>query len=98
MAKPFLKRVAKTFFILLNILLSALFLAGANIQYFQPSRWWIIGLLAISLPYLILSLVIFFVVWLLTRSGWFLLPVISLAIGWHAVQNILPFNSSQKFK
>lgn len=98
MAKPFLKRVAKTFFILLNILLSALFLAGANIQYFHPSRWWFVGLLAISLPYLILLLVIFFVSWLLIRSGWFLLPLITLAFGWRAIQNIIPFNYSSKFK
>ena len=98
MAKPFLKRVTKTFFILLNILLSALFLAGANIQYFQLPRWWFVGLLAISLPYLILALAIFLVLWLLTRSGWFLLPVITLAIGWQAVQNILPFNYTSTFK
>ncbi|MEP6594290.1 MAG: endonuclease/exonuclease/phosphatase family protein [Ginsengibacter sp.] len=98
MAKPFLKRVAKTFFILLNILLSALFLAGANIQYFHPSLWWFVGLLALSLPYLILLLFIFFMFWLLTRSAWLLLPAFTLAFGWPAIQNIIPFNYSSEFK
>jgi endonuclease/exonuclease/phosphatase family metal-dependent hydrolase len=97
MAKPFLRRVTKTFFILSNILISALFLAGANIQYFQPSRWWLVGLVAIALPYLILLHVGFFLLWLLTRSAWFLLPVITLATGWHAVRNIIPFNYDSKF-
>jgi endonuclease/exonuclease/phosphatase family metal-dependent hydrolase len=98
MAKPFLKRVTKTFFILLNILLSVLFLTGANIQYFHPSHWWFIGLLAISLPYLILALIIFFVCWLLARSAWFILPIVTLVVGWHAIQNVIPFNSSSNFK
>ena len=98
MAKPFLKRVTKTFFIILNILVSALFLAGANTQYFHPSLWWFVGLLALSLPYLILLLIIFFVSWLLTKSAWLLLPAITLAFGWNAIQNIIPFNYSSKFK
>src|SRR5436190_393875 len=98
MAKPFLKRVTKTFFIFFNILLSALFLAGANIQYFHPLHWWFVGLLAISLPYLILLLIVFFLLWVSTRSAWLLLPVICLAAGWHAIQNIIPFNYSSEFK
>jgi len=98
MAKPFLKRVTKTFFILFNILLSVLFLAGANIQYFHPPGWWFIGLLVMSLPYLILLLVLFFFLWVSIRSAWLVLPVLSLAIGWHAIQNIIPFNYSSKFK
>jgi endonuclease/exonuclease/phosphatase family metal-dependent hydrolase len=97
-AKPFLKRVTRTFFIFFNILLSALFLAGANIQYFNPANWWFVGLLAICLPYLILILVIFFLGWLFVKSFWVFLPVITLALGWHAVQNIIPFNYSGKFE
>jgi endonuclease/exonuclease/phosphatase family metal-dependent hydrolase len=97
MAKPFLRRVTKTFFILLNILLALLFLAGANMQYFQPTHWWFVGLLAISLPYLILILLIFFVFWVLVRSAWFILPIITLVVGWHAIRNVIPFNYSSKF-
>ncbi|MEO6327635.1 MAG: endonuclease/exonuclease/phosphatase family protein [Ginsengibacter sp.] len=97
MAKPFLKRVTKTFFLICNLLLSALFLAGANIQYFSPPHWWFIGLLSLSLPYFIVLLVIFFAGWLLAKSAWLLLPVITLSLGWQAVQNIIPFNSYAKF-
>jgi endonuclease/exonuclease/phosphatase family metal-dependent hydrolase len=98
MVRPFIKRVAKTFFIFCTISLSVLFLAGANIQYFRPSNWWFVGLLAIALPYLIAALILFFVIGILLRSAWFILPVIALAFGWHAVVNIIPFNSSSKFE
>jgi len=97
MAKPFLKRVTKTFFLFCNLILSALFLAGANAQYFPPPQWWFIGLLPLSLPYIIILLILFFIGWLLAKSVWLLLPVITLILGWNAVQNIIPFNSSAKF-
>lgn len=97
MAKPFLKRVTKTFFLICNLLLSALFLAGANIQYFHPSLWWFMGVVALSLPYIIILLVIFFVGWIFAKSAWLLLPVITLMLGWQAIQNIIPFNTPAKF-
>lgn len=97
MAKPFLKRFTKTFFIVSNISLCALFLAGANIQYFPPLHWWIIGVLALSLPYITVGLFIFFICWLLARSLWLLLPLVSLALGWRAIENIVPFNYPEKF-
>ena len=98
MAKPFFKRATKTFFIICNLLLSAMFLAGANIKYFNPEHWWFVGLLSLSLPYIILLLIIFFVIWVLTRSLWLLLPVFTIAIGWRALENIIPFNFSSSFK
>ncbi len=97
MAKPFLNRVTRTFFLTCNLVLSILFLAGANIQYFSTSRWWFIGVLALILPYIILLLILFFAGWLIAKSVWLLLPVITLAFGWHAIENIMPFNSSSVF-
>lgn len=97
MAKPFLRRVTKTFFIICNLFLSTLFLAGAHLQYFPPPRWWFIGLVALSLPYIIILLVILFIGWLFARSAWLLLPVITLGWGWQAIRNIFPFNAGKKF-
>jgi endonuclease/exonuclease/phosphatase family metal-dependent hydrolase len=97
MAKPFLKRVIKTFFLICNLVLSVLFLAGANLQIFLPEHWWFVGLVALALPIIIILLVIFFAGWLFTKSAWLLLPLITLIIGWQAVENIIPFNKAQKF-
>lgn len=97
MAKPFLKRFTKTFFVTCNILLTVLFLAGANIQYFPPLQWWFIGILALMLPYIIVLLIIFFTGWLFARSFWCLLSFITLLLGWQALQNIIPFNYSSEF-
>ncbi|MEO6454246.1 MAG: endonuclease/exonuclease/phosphatase family protein [Ginsengibacter sp.] len=97
MAKPFLKRVTKTFFLICNLFISVLFLAGANIQYFSPLRWWFMGVFAILLPYIIILLLIFFAGWLFAKSAWLMLPVITLILGWQAVKNIIPFNSTAKF-
>src|SRR3978361_375146 len=98
MAKPFFKRVTKTIFIIFNLLLSAVFLAGANIQYFHPQRWWFVGLLSLSLPYIILLLIIFFIILIFARSLWLLLPVFTILFSWKALENIIPFNFSSTFK
>lgn len=97
MAKPFLKRVTRTFFLFCNLFLSLFFVAGANIEYFNTANWWFIGVLALMLPYIVLLLIIFFTGWLISKSMWLLLPLITLALGWHAVQNIIPFNFPPKF-
>ena len=98
MSKPFYRRFTKKFFIFCNLLLGILFLLGAYVRYFNPIRWWFIGLLTLSLPYLILALVVFFVFWLGLRRIWMLISVIFLLIGWGAVRNILPLHFSGSFR
>jgi endonuclease/exonuclease/phosphatase family metal-dependent hydrolase len=97
MQKSFWRRLAHNFLIVTNCILAALFLAGANVKYFNPANWWFLGLLTLLLAYLILALVIFCFFWLFKKSLWCILSLIILIVGWHAVINIFPVHFSSSF-
>jgi endonuclease/exonuclease/phosphatase family metal-dependent hydrolase len=98
MSKPFFQRVTHSIFVLFNFLIALFFLAGANARYFNPSSWWFIGFLTLSLPYLLVLLIIFIIYWIIVKSPWVMLPVIVILFGWRGIQNIIPFNLPSEFK
>ena len=97
MEKPFLRRFTKKVFIISNIVIAILFLAGANVKYFNPQQWWFLSLFTLLLPYLLLILILFALFWLVMRSGWVILSVLIIAVSWHAVKNIFPVHFSSNF-
>ena len=97
MEKPFLHRFVKVFFIGLNVILAILFMAGANVKYFDPKKWWFFGLFTFILAYLFVALLLFFIFWLLKKSPWFLISFVTIIAGWHAVFNIFPMKFSSSF-
>ena len=98
MAKPFYRRFTKKIFIFSNIVIAILFLLGAFVKYFNPVRWWFIGLLTLSLPYLILLLLIFIIFWIIARKVWLLISVTALVIGWNSLLDVFPLNFHGAFK
>ncbi len=97
MPKPSLRRFSKFLLVLFNILAASLFLAGAFVQYFNPTQWWFIGLATLSLPYILLILIFFLLLWLFSKSLWVFVSIITIAIAWREVENIIPFNFSSTF-
>src|SRR5688500_19672642 len=91
MPKPFLRRFSKYLLVLGNIIAALLFLAGAFVQYFNPAKWWFIGLLTLSLPYILLILIFFLLLCLFSISLWVFLLILSIVIAWDEVENIIPF-------
>ena len=98
MAKPFFRRVTKRFLIICNIVAAVFFILGSYVKFFDPEHWWFVGLLTLSLPYILLTLVIFFFCWLFTKKIWMLLSLVSIAFCWNAVQNIFPLHLAGAFK
>jgi endonuclease/exonuclease/phosphatase family metal-dependent hydrolase len=97
MEKPFLRSFTKKALILSNILVGALFLAGANVKYFNPQNWWFISLLTLVLPYLLLLLILFVLFWLFIKPGWSLISLVIILFSLHAVENIFPLNRYSDF-
>lgn len=98
MAKPFFRRVTKRFFIFCNLAAAICFVLGNYVKFFNPEHWWFVGLLTLSLPYILLTLIIFFFCWLIAKKIWLLISLLAIAFCWRGVQNIFPFNFSEKFK
>ncbi len=97
MEKPFLRRLTKKIFIFSNIVIAVLFIAGANVKYFDPIGWWFLSLFTLALPYLLLLLVLFLLFWLFVKPVWSLISLLVILISLHAVRNIFPLNFSSDF-
>ncbi len=97
MKKPFLRRLTKKIFIISNIIIALLFLAGANVKYFDPIHWWFLSLFTIALPYLLLLLILFLLFWLFVTPLYSIASLLTILISFHAVRNIFPLNFSSDF-
>jgi endonuclease/exonuclease/phosphatase family metal-dependent hydrolase len=97
MDKHFLRRLAKIFFITLNILIAVAFICGAQVKYFDPSRWWFVGLFTFVLAYIFVGLIFFFLFWVFKRSWWFIVSLVALVAGWQAIMNIFPMKFASSF-
>lgn len=97
MEKPFLRRFSKKVLVVLNIIIAFVFLAGANVKYFDPQQWWFLGLFTLLLPYLLLFLVLFILFWLLFKPVWSLVSILVIAISLHAVRNVFSLHLPRTF-
>ncbi|MEO6893986.1 MAG: endonuclease/exonuclease/phosphatase family protein, partial [Ginsengibacter sp.] len=82
----------------MNIAIGIVFLAGANVKYFDPEIWWFISLFTLLLPFLLLLLVIFFFFWLFVKPIWAILPATIILLSLNAVKNIFPFHLNSDFQ
>lgn len=98
MAKPFFRRVIKSFLIICNIIAAICLVLGSYVKYFSPEGWWFLGLLTLSLPYILSTLIIFFFCWLFTKKIWMLISLLAIAFCWKAMLNIFPLHLSESFK
>jgi endonuclease/exonuclease/phosphatase family metal-dependent hydrolase len=98
MAKPFFRRITKRFLIICNIAAAVCFVLGSYVKFFDPEQWWFLGLLTLSLPYILITLLIFFFCWLFAKKVWMLISVLAIVVCWKAVLNVFPFHLSDKFR
>ncbi|MEO8765219.1 MAG: endonuclease/exonuclease/phosphatase family protein [Ginsengibacter sp.] len=97
MEKPFLRRFIKSIFVVTNCAIALFFLAGAYVKDFNPASWWFLGLFTFILAYLLLALIIFFLFWVIKKSFWCSISLLTVFAGWQAVVNIFPINFSSPF-
>ncbi len=97
MAQPFLRRITMRLFFAVNVLAAISFIAGANVKYLDPERWWFLSLITITLPWLLLILVLFFIFWLFIKPLCSLISLAAIAICLHAVMQIFPPNVPREF-
>jgi len=97
MEKPFLRRFTKKIFIISNIAVAIFFLAGANVKYFDPIKWWFLSLFTLALPYLLFLLLFFIIFWLFASPVWSTISIIVILLSLPAIKNIFPLNFSSGF-
>src|SRR5665213_943520 len=97
MKKPFFRRFTEKILVVSNIVLAVFFIAGANVKYFDPTHWWFLSLFTLLLPYLLLALIIFIVLWLFVKPIWSLISLAVIFASLHAVRNVFPLHSTPDF-
>ncbi len=86
------RTVTRKFFIVANLVVVALFLAACANPYLQPGKWWPFALLGLAFPFLLVINTTFLLSWILVRSKWGLLSLISLIAGYRNIEALIAFN------
>ena len=97
MPKSIIRRLTKKILIIANAVVAALFLMGCYSEVFFSASWWPVGLLTLSLFYLLLVLFIFFIFWLFVKPVWVIIFLITGVLSYKHVGNIIPFRLSSFF-
>ncbi|HUZ57569.1 MAG TPA: endonuclease/exonuclease/phosphatase family protein [Hanamia sp.] len=97
MKRPFLRRFTIKVLVIVNIIIGFFFLAGANVKYFNPEHWWFLSLFTFLLPYLLLALVLFILIWLLVKPFWSIISLFVIFISLNTIKQVFPIHLSPVF-
>ncbi len=97
MAKSFFRRAAKSVLLVINGVVTVLFLIACLSPYLNPARWWLIGFTGLIVPYLVLLLVLLIVCWLIAKPVFALIPLVTLAIGWQQLYVLFAWHGGAPF-
>lgn len=97
MAKSFLRRFTKRFFIIPTILLVGIYLIGVFSPYLNPNKWWPLGFISLLMPYLIVILILTSLFWFIAKPLIGILTFLSLLLGVKSIQSIFAFNKPKTF-
>ena len=94
----FFRRFTKGLFVLCNLGVAMLFLLGCYASYFNVTTYWYFGLLTLASLYFFLLLIIFIVFWLFAKPKFILISVITIAVAWKPLGQIIQIKQSEDFK
>lgn len=93
----FIRKLIKTFFIFLTVPVAALFIIACISSFINPTKFWLGGLLSLTIPYLIILLVLALIFWLAMKPKLALIPLVSLLIGWQQIDAAFAFRYKTMF-
>src|SRR3982751_5685972 len=96
MAK-FFRRLTKRFFIICNIIAVIVFLFACLAAYLNSATYWYIALLGVGFVFITVVLIGFFIFWIMFRSKWAFLPLLTLAAGWFQIHALFGMNIFSSF-
>lgn len=77
-----LRAFTKKTFIVVTVLVTALFLLACSAWWLEPGQLWWVGILGVGFAFIYFATVALGIFWVVVRSRWFLLPLTVLLIGW----------------
>lgn len=93
---PVFRKFTKRLFITFNIVASCLFLLACCNAFLPPHHWWFVALLGLTFPFLLVLVAAFCFLWIIFRSRWVLLPLLTLAVGYTNIRALVGFHYGKK--
>ncbi|MES2003897.1 MAG: endonuclease/exonuclease/phosphatase family protein [Bacteroidota bacterium] len=97
MAKNVFRRATKTVLITINAVISLLFLVACLSPYMNPANWWLNGFTGLIVPYLLLLLIFFVIIWLFAKPKMVWIPLLTLALGWQQIAVVFAWHPGSGF-
>lgn len=97
MAGRIIRKLVKWFFVVLNLLASAVFLIACLAPYINTHQWPAMGFLSLAVPYLAILLFFSILFWLVLKPVIALVPVFTLLIGWKQLSVIMAWHIQRGF-
>jgi endonuclease/exonuclease/phosphatase family metal-dependent hydrolase len=97
MAKNVLRRITKITLITINVMISVLFAIACLSPYINPANWWVNGFTGLIVPYLLLALIFFVILWLMVKPRLVWIPLLTLIIGWQQISVVFAWHPGSGF-
>jgi endonuclease/exonuclease/phosphatase family metal-dependent hydrolase len=92
------RKITKRVFIIIHLITALVFLLACCNAFLNPVHWWFISILGLIFPFLLISIIVFGVFWLLFKSRWALLSLICLVLGFNNIRALIGFNFGKEKK
>ncbi len=92
-----IRTVIKRFFIIANCIVVVFFGMACLNAFLHPAKWWFIAFTGLAFPFLLVLVFGFFIFWLVFRSKWALLPLLTMVAGYSNIRALLGFNYGSTF-
>lgn len=91
------RRITVNLFLILNILVSVLFLLACLASALDPVKWWPVALLGLGFGFLVITLIAFIFFWLFVKPRLVLVALLPVLIGYKSIALFFGFHVAQKF-
>lgn len=92
------RRFTKSFIVFCNIIVALLFLLGAYGYWFNPEKYWFVGLLTLANFYALLLLIGFFFFWLLAKPKMVFISLTAIVLAWSPLRQLVKLRVSNGFE
>lgn len=93
----FFRKITARVVLLVNFLVILFFLLACITPYLNPGKWWFTGFLGLLFPYLLVTVLCFFVFWLFVSPRRCLYSLVAIIAGFNAIGKMLAINNAPEF-
>ncbi|MDQ6610670.1 MAG: endonuclease/exonuclease/phosphatase family protein [Bacteroidota bacterium] len=91
------RSITRIVFLVLNVIISFIFLLACLAPSLNPIKWWYISMLGLGFGLIVVTLIAFMLFWIAFKPKFILISLIPLLIGYKSIGTFFALNTTQKF-